>query len=84
VGRIEDYAGLWEAICELRAIHPGESYDALLGRARQTLQEMLEGELIELYRTRGIDEAMALIPFEEAKKLSRMTDHGESPSIWVP
>jgi hypothetical protein len=66
---IEDYAGLGEAIWELRAIHRGESYQALLGRARRTLQKLLEDGLIELYRTRGIYEAMTLIPIEEARNL---------------
>jgi hypothetical protein len=71
---IEDYAGLWESVWELRAIRPGESYQALLGRARRTLQGLLEDRLIELYRSRGIDDAMTLIPIEEASNL--LSDEG--------
>jgi hypothetical protein len=46
---MEDYAGLWEAVWQLRALDSGAESDALVGRARASLRELLARDLVALY-----------------------------------
>lgn len=46
----EDYAGLWEAVWELRSIHPGADDAFLVNRARAILSDLAARGLIQLYR----------------------------------
>lgn len=46
---VEDYAGLWTAPWELRALHPDATDGDLQARSREILQRYLSEGLIRLY-----------------------------------
>jgi hypothetical protein len=47
---VEDYSGLWEAVWELRSLHPQADPDELIEASRAVLVGLLRDGLIELYR----------------------------------
>lgn len=46
---IEDYAGLWEAMWELRPLHPDADDGELRERSRRELGDLIDRGLVELY-----------------------------------
>jgi len=73
---IEDYAGLWEAVWELRALHRDAAAADLASRAHALVSDFLRDGLIELYRCVEPYGDMTLVDPAEAVRLL------ESPKSW--
>lgn len=48
---IEDYSGLWEAVWELRPLHPDLDAEVLREHARRELLRLAEQDLVQFYRS---------------------------------
>lgn len=66
---VEDYAGLWEAVWELRSVHPEQTTESLVVTAREILMSLLSAHHIELYWCQEPYGDMSLIPDVEAREL---------------
>lgn len=66
---IEDYSGLWEAVWELRSVHPEMSTKSLEATARGILEELLREGNIDLYWCQEPYGDMTLVPESEAAGL---------------
>jgi hypothetical protein len=77
---VEDYAGLWTAPWELRALHPEQSSQDLVARARPILGRFLEGGLIHLYSCQEPDGEPILIDDLKAAELLEAEESWDEPS----
>ena len=66
---VEDYAGLWEAVWELRSVHPEQTTESLVATAREILMSLLSAHQIELYWCQEPYGDTTLIPDGEAPGL---------------
>lgn len=73
---VEDYAGLWEAVWELRSIHPEADTQSLEASAQVILTQMLNDSQIELYWCLEPYGDMTLITEAEARQILA------SPGAW--
>jgi len=81
---IEDYVGLWEAVWELRALHPDAIPNELTDRAKTILRDFLRDGLIHLYRVVEPDGEPEIIEDVEASGLLASPDSWEEPGPdWV-
>lgn len=71
---IEDYAGLWEAVWELRALHPDETDDELRRRARAILLAFVADGWVELFDSDWLGDRLTLIDDKEASRRILLVD----------
>jgi hypothetical protein len=77
---VEDYAGLWTAPWELRALHPDQSSHELEASARRILGGFLEGGLIQLYSCQEPDGEPILIDDIRAGEILEAAAAWEEPA----
>jgi hypothetical protein len=75
---IEDYAGLWEAVWELRSLHPDWDEAALRDRARSIIEQFLRSDMIQLFRCQ--EPYGEMVAVEPAAAQSVLAD----PRCWEP
>ncbi|WP_308797704.1 hypothetical protein [Agromyces silvae] len=63
---IEDYSGLWEAVWQLKSLHPNALERELAVRARSILIDLLKSDLVALYHCQEPYGALAAIDAELA------------------
>jgi hypothetical protein len=73
---VEDYAGLWEAVWELRSVHPEASAEWLESTAQEILTKLLLEDHIELFWCEEPYGDMAPIPEAQARQIL------QSPTAW--
>ncbi|QIM16609.1 hypothetical protein G7067_09645 [Leucobacter insecticola] len=76
---VEDYAGLWEAVWELRSIHPDAADGFLLDRARVILSELIEKNLIQLFFYQESSEALWSVASDEVGELLAKAENWVEP-----
>lgn len=76
---VEDYAGLWEAVWELRTRHPSLDTEILLGRARDQLIRLVDRDLVQLYRCVEPYGSMTDVERQEAIGLLRLDRNWSEP-----
>lgn len=76
---IEDYAGLWDAVWELRSSHPELSTDELLTRASTVVADLIARGFVALYRYQEPDGELEAIPESQYSAVLDAPDHWEPP-----
>lgn len=71
---VEDYAGMWEAVWELRSIHPEASAESLESTAREILTQLIDQGDIELYWCQEPYRETTLIPEDQARRILESAD----------
>jgi len=76
---IEDYSGLWEAVWELRSLHPRADSDELIATSKEVLAGFLRDGLIELYRCVEPYGDMTRVDDGDAPRLLEVAEGWDAP-----
>jgi len=77
---VEDYAGLWEAVWELRSVHPGASTESLESTAQEILTKLLVEGRIELFWCEEPYGDITLIPQAQARQILESSTAWDEPT----
>jgi hypothetical protein len=77
---VEDYSGLWEAVWQLRSLHPEFHKDVLTEQASSAVSNLLGRGLIRLYRCQEPDGKLSLVRSPEDSKLLESPQNWEEPT----